>query len=76
MTPPPGSTQTRADKIRLHAAWLADPQVIALTKAVAAHVAQRPTPATELDGFNDALAAARAWVAANGHLPDDGIKDF
>ena len=66
------STQTKAEKLALNAAWKATPEVQALTAALRAHAAADGHGFTP-DGMTSVLAFASAWVSANGPLPVSGI---
>lgn len=68
--------QSSGERRALHAAWKAHPQVLGLEAALARHVRERGPVVSEVSGINDALAFARRWIAENGALPDDGIRDF
>jgi hypothetical protein len=68
------STQSPAEKARLNAAWKAQPEVIALTAAVDAFIAEGFDPTTTLlDRVNATVAFSNAWIKEHGHLPDSGL---
>lgn len=61
----------KQEKQRLHAAWLAQPEVVAFDSAIREHIAQ--SGLTGLAGMNEVLRFSAEWIRVNGSLPVSGI---
>ena len=63
--------QSAAQRHALHAAWKAQPAVVALEAAVRQFVAH--SGAEGAAGVTETLRFASAWLREHGNLPDSGI---
>lgn len=66
--------QSRAERDRLHAAWLAHPKVRAFTDAVTVFVLDSGLSGRfDAEAMSAVLGFTAGWIEVNGELPESGV---